>query len=689
MSRRRAKVTKASADLHRPANAAVQRARVPAVSLAVALLLMLSFVVPFILWGNPYPEGVVPYWLWGTAVTTGVAVLVSLSPLRKSNHLQRIGSWLFSRPAPVAFAFLVSILATTLGLVFAVYAFSRSATTSDEIAQLWHAKMILRARLFLPPDPNPEFFALENVIDVDRWYSQFPIGGPLVLAIGAAFDAPWIVNPVLLGLGTAGLYHFARRAFGEAEGRLAALLFVVAPMVLIMAGTWMNHVPVLCLTGAALAALVEWERAASSTRRVVFASLVGLSLGAMATIRPVDAIIVSLVVGLFQLWTIRRDLRRVRELFVQGIAGALAVAPLFYANAVTTGHPLRFGYDVMWGAGHRIGFHEDPYGNVHTVGRALEYAITYVSELNMYLMAWPVPALLVAVVGLLAMRPVTRWNLLLVALFGAQVVAYASYGLVGEFLGPRFLYSALPTIIVLIARTPFLLADRFGSRGGWWGGTLVLACTVVAWGVVTLPYGVWGLANQARTARRNMRVDIAGAIRDANVHRALVFLREPFGSRLQRRLWGAGFTRGEAVRLLQATDACSLLAAVRAAEADTTSPRAMKPQAIVRSADPLVMSDRAMILADRVSRVSSPESITPECRAELQDDARLPTAPFGPALPLEPVDAAGRINGDVIYVADLGAHNAALRDRFGDRTWYRLAIEQSSDGSLTARVDQY
>jgi len=43
----------------------------------------------------------------------------------------------------------------------------------------------------------------------------------------------------------------------------------------------------------------------------------------------------------------------------------------------------------------------------------------------------------------------------------------------------------------------------------------------------------------------------------------------------------------------------------------------------------------------------------------------------------------------VIYVADLGAHNPVLRDRFGDRTWYRLAIEQSSDASLIARVDPY
>jgi hypothetical protein len=235
-------------------------------------------------------------------------------------------------------------------------------------------------------------------------------------------------------------------------------------MVLFMAGTWMNHVPVLMLAVVALTALVEWNTAESTRRRVLWAAGVGVSLGAMAAIRPVDAAVMAAVVGVFQLWMIGRNWSRLNEPGVQAVAGTIAVAPMFYANAMTTGASLRFGYDVMWGSGHQIGFHADPYGDVHTIGRAFEYAITYVSELNMYVFAWPVPALVLVVIALLAMRTVTRWDAILFALFAAQVAVYSSYGLVGEMLGPRFLYTVLPVVIVLVARAPFLIAERLGPR---------------------------------------------------------------------------------------------------------------------------------------------------------------------------------------------------------------------------------
>ena len=682
MSRRR----KARAKPKRPTPRVVERRPIPPLALVFAGLFTGTFVTPFLLWGNRYPEGVVPYWVWGTVVAAAVGLLVTLSPLKK---LLTLGAAALVRPTPPVFALLAAVLATGLSLAFALAIFRRSPTSSDEIAQLWHAKMLLRGRLFLAPDPNPEFFSLENVIDVGRWYSQFPIGGPVVLAIGAAIGAPWLVNPVFCGLAAAAFYHFARRAYGETQGRAAALVFVLAPMVLLMAGTWMNHVPVLALATATLAALVEWERAASLRRRVVFASLMGLALGAMATIRPVDAVIVASVVGAFQLWIARQDWSRLRDLLVQGVVGALAVGPLLYANAITNGHALRFGYDVMWGPGHSIGFHADPYGNVHTIGRAFEYAITYVSELNVFLTAWPVPVLLITIIGLLTMRHVTRWDGLLLALFAAQVVTYASYGLVGSFLGPRFLYTALPAVIVLVSRTPFLLGERLGERWQWGAATLMVASAVLTWCVTVLPHGGWGLVNQARGVRRNMRVDIAGAVGEANVHRGVVFMREPFGSRLQRRLWGAGFPRADAARLLQSRDGCSLLAAVRTVESDTGLARSAKVAMVVRASAPLVQSNRAMLLADRTTRISGPESMTPECKAELESDARLPRAVFGPALALEPIDAAGRINGDIVFVADLGDRNEVLRTRFGDRPWYRLAMRPTPDRPFRAEVVPY
>ena len=51
--------------------------------------------------------------------------------------------------------------------------------------------------------------------------------------------------------------------------------------------------------------------------------------------------------------------------------------------------------------------------------------------------------------------------------------------------------------------------------------------------------------------------------------------------------------------------------------------------------------------------------------------------------------AAGHIDGDVIYVADLLERNELLRRRFGDRSWYRLAVTRDAAGRLGAKVMPY
>jgi hypothetical protein len=557
------------------------------------------------------------------------------------------------------------------------------------MAQLWQARILLHGRLSLPPDPNPEFFALENVIDVGRWYSQFPIGGPAVLAVGAMLGAPWIVNPIFAGISVTALYWFARHAFGETQGRAVAALFSVTPMFLFMAGTWMNHVPVLCLTTIVLALLTEWEHASTNRRAVAFAAGIGLTLGLMATVRPLDAIIVSIPVGLFQLWIIRGRWVRLGELAVQAASGVIGVAPVLYANAATTGRALRFGYEAMWGAGHQIGFRVDPYGNVHTLGRALEYAITYVSELNMYLMAWPAPALLVTIAGLLALRRTTRWDMLLIGLFVAQVAAYASYSLVGEFLGPRFLYTAIPSLIVLLGRTPFLVGERFGAAPRRAALALILTCVAASWSTPNLRYSVWGLATQARNTRRSLKVDIAGAVRAVNVHNAVVFLREPLGGRLLRRLWGLGVSRADAAKLIEGGDTCSLFEAIRNVDADAAIGRGEIATAIARATAPFVPGEQSIEIADPPIRLSSRESLTPACKSEIEADARLASISFGPALPLEPIGLDGRLAGDIIYAADLGDHNEVLRERFGNRSWYRLTVDRAANGSLRPRIAAY
>jgi hypothetical protein len=62
---------------------------------------------------------------------------------------------------------------------------------------------------------------------------------------------------------------------------------------------------------------------------------------------------------------------------------------------------------------------------------------------------------------------------------------------------------------------------------------------------------------------------------------------------------------------------------------------------------------------------------SPECVADLTSDGE-GVATYAPFFPRNTIEPDGRVGGNIVYVLDLGAHDEALRARFGDRTWFRF-----------------
>jgi hypothetical protein len=580
--------------------------------------------------------------------------------------------------------FAAGIVVVTLAVTifFAIYSFDRRPTTADEIAQLWHARMLLSGALAMPPDPNPEFFAIDNVIDRPRWMSQFPIGGPAFLAIGLLPGVVWLLNPLLTALTALNVYRFAQRAYGEAQARAAAVVFVASPMVLVMGATHMNHTPTAWLVTLALATLPLWFTTSDASRLHRSAAIVGVTIGAAITLRPLDGFVAAVVMGLTMLAAAARDRVRARSLVVAMAGGTLPVALLLAANWATTGHPLRFGYEVLWGANHSLGLHDDPTGNPHTPWRAFLLAIKYAAQLNWIGAAWPIPLLLVLSVGLLFVRRARRWDALLLSYFGAQLFVYAFYWHDGQFVGPRFLFTALPAVLLLAARAPFLVSERV--RGAWRRIALaaIPVCIAVAWFRSMPPFGVQAFAKEFRESRTRLKVDPPEEIESGAIDRALVFVQEGASARLHHRLWGIGVSRPDAARLLAYADACSLLEAVRAEERLAPSDTAGRLVRIEHSIRPYRASDASPRAPDHNFRMTDTTSITTACADEIQRDLRVHnTVAYGPMLLLNRFDAQRRIGGRAVYVMDLGERNELLRARFGNRRWFRYEIPRSRPAS--------
>ncbi|HET7188494.1 MAG TPA: hypothetical protein VFI52_10075 [Gemmatimonadaceae bacterium] len=610
------------------------------------------------------------YWMLGSASLVLLALaLARWLPGRVDGVMDAITGGVMRIPARW-FVWGAALLALIAAAALTILLFARQPHNADEVAQLWHARILLSGRLSLPVDPNPEFFGMDNVIDRGRWYSQFPIGGPAFLALGLVLRVAWLVNPVLLALTFPNVYEFARRAYDEGTARAAVLVLLFAPFALFMSASYMNHVPTMWLASVALAQLAVWYDA--EDRRALRRSgvLIGLALGTAAAVRPLDAAIVAAVIGAMQLWCARTSGERVRSLVLQGIAGAVPVALLLLANWRTTGAPLRFGYEVLYGHAHQLGFHTDPYGTAHTPIRALMFASKYLLELDVALLESPLPAIGVIVAGLLLLRRPSRWDRLLIAFAAAQLVGYALYWHEGEFRGPRFLFTALPVFVLLVARAPFIVAAAtqgtvrraallvlpIGLLAGW-----------IAWDVDASPLGRYRLY---RSASPMARLDPAKIERDAHLRNAVVFVAESWEALALRRMWALHVERGDAMRLLASAHPC----AVR--------------QAIVDEERPGTSTEGRLARMERTVRAYDPSSDpSPACISDLTSDADGP-ATYGPFFPSNTIEPDGRIGGNVVYVLDLGTHNDVLRSRFGDRTWYRFGPHLRR-GDSTATLTPY
>jgi hypothetical protein len=574
------------------------------------------------------------------------------------------------------FMLVAAIVATVLALGSAFWVFSRSPTTSDEVAQLWHAQMLLHGRLSLPVDPNPEFFAIDNVVDQGRWYSQFPIGWPVVLA-AMPFRATWALNPLLAGLVVINVYRFAARVYGTSEARLAAVLGATCPYLLLVSGSYMNHTFVAFLTTLALAELPASIEGTDQRRRRA-ALTIGASLGCAIAVRPLDGAMATLVFGAFMLQqAVAR--RRVMLLIQAAAGGALPIIGLLIANQLTTGNPLRFGYDVIWGPNHSLGFHVDPTGNPHTPARALEIVIAYLMQLNWSLFGWPVAGLLVVAGALVAIGRLARWEVVLIGWIEAQLLAYAVYFGVGMFFGPRYLFTVVPAFLILTSRG-IVLATRRARPAVRRSLTAGIGASMLA-GFVILrpPFGVVGAALAAKPLRLAMKQNLDPAIESLIGTKALIFVSETASGRLMRRLWSLGVSRPDAIRLITNKDHCSLLDAAIEEERSGGSPS--DHLARLERTKTYTPPDGVVLVApDPAFRVSDEQSITPACQLEASADAAYGEAlSYGPALLRNVIGPDGRIAGPIVLVADIGEHNEVLRARFGDRPWYRLRLDPGGE----------
>jgi hypothetical protein len=637
-----------------------------------ALLLIALGLVPT---ANLLSADVVPNWgrnvrQWSAWLVISTLLALALArlggaPLRA---LLAGANRLLLAPRPRVFALVAGIVVAALAVAVGYIAFGLRPVSADELAQLWQARLLASGHLAARTPAHPEFFSTIMTVDAGgRWVTQVPVGGAAVLALGLVMGAAWLVNPLLTGLAAVAFYRFVAATDGEPTARYATVLFALSPFVLLMGGSEMNHALVLAAVTTALAALPRWMRAVDARRP---AMLIGLALGVAATSRPYDAVIIGIPIAVFQLLTLRRRPSLWRTLPWQFVAGLVPIALLLAANWKTTGSPLLFGYDLLNGPEHRPGFHLSPLWMDHTPERGLRMASGYLMVLNVALLAWPVPAVLLMATTLLLQRRATRWDVLLLGILGALVVGYGAYWAESYFAGPRFLYGAVPLFILLVARFPVVVRERLRGRTTRTAAALLIPVWLVLAG--TLPpnrahaYGVRTFVRLNSEKRGNGdAIERAAQALGSNV---LVFVPDGWHARLAARLRRVGTRPLSAEVLVNTADACVIQTALDDLESapDPTGDRTRRALAAMMH-DVGAVPQPGLRPSDQIV-LDPARPLTPACIAE-RASINSYGVTLAELLPAMSVDRNGSLAGDVIYARDLGAANERLRGEFGMRRW--------------------
>ena len=375
-------------------------------------------------------------------------------------------------------ALLISFVAVLAAYLVTDRVFERMAHIEDEMAYVWQAQAISRGYLTLPSPPLPKSFLVPFVVDYNgQRFGKYPIGWPVVLALGERLGMRYLVNPILAGLGVWLTYQLGKRLFGATVALLAAGLTVSSPFFLMNSGSLLNHPLGLVLTIIITLGWLDAFHTPGISKRWLPALAAGASLGLLALTRPLTAVCVGLpftIHGLILLirgdWTIRRNL-----IFLGFTALAIS-SLLFVWQYAVTGNPTLNPYTLWWNYD-KIGFGPG-HGHLpggHTLDQAWINTRFNITIGKYDLFGWAKFSWIFLPFGLLAILRERNWRALLpISIFICLFFVYMAYWIGAWLFGPRYYYEGLISLTLLSAAGIALLASwptrpdqPFPNYPGW------------------------------------------------------------------------------------------------------------------------------------------------------------------------------------------------------------------------------
>jgi hypothetical protein len=467
-------------------------------------------------------------------LATGMAVLVSRAdPRGQAVRLLSAGS-------DGSWVAVASGLAFLVPVMIRAHVLQGTPVTDDEACYRFSAQLLASLRLSAPSPPMKLFFDRVFVINDGRFYTQYPLGWPLLMVPGLLVGLSGYMNAVYSALTIPPLFLVIRRHIGSRWARLGAILWVLAPFMMIGAATELSHTS--CVMALAWA---WWFALRSRDGGAVWPdALCATTLALAFTIRPsVGASLGGAIAGIWAWGLVRRPAGRALRIWAFALP-ALVMASLFLgANAAQTGSPFKLAYDRFPEYAKENGYRFSDIGpdvaspmQFTDPGRALSFAVAAAWRFDAALFGWPLSLIFVPLAGL--RRGAGQAWVAGAGFVGLHAFA-ASAGI--DTFGPiHFFELGLPAVVLTVhgvrratawarwieSRRCHATVRRHGARGVW--RLLPLAC-LVAFTVLSLSCYLPVRARALIRITSGVRLPL-DMIRAARLKNAVIFSPAQFAS---------------------------------------------------------------------------------------------------------------------------------------------------------------
>jgi len=413
-------------------------------------------------------ELVFSFWYLGLCIPAVLLIAWTLDttrlPARVLDGLQRIAQ----QPRIVLSAALVAGL---VAFVIRAWVLNFAPIADDESTYVFIARTLLAGGVVNPSPGDVDFFRNQFIVLNDAaWYGKYPIGHPILLALGEALGLRELVPALITAFSLLVTFALGRLLFPRHQALLGAGLLLVSPQFLFTGATQLSQTSsTLCLL-LSVWALLRLDSGASNR----FALLAGALLGFGVLIRPFPGVLFVAAAGIWILVRFHdeepsRQLRRLAAGLVplMFFAGVFALTQYLQTQDLS-----RSSYGVYHGAVHTTGI-------LYLDSVAASFSGALLRQ-NFWLFGWPISFLF------LPFASRNRKN----GLLWSMVVAEYAYRIlvpktVVAATGPVYVAEVVP-LLALLSANGMAGAAHWLSRHAFGRGPERVAGLVMASIAVTL-----------------------------------------------------------------------------------------------------------------------------------------------------------------------------------------------------------